>query len=479
MGVCTSWWCLWYQVGLFQFSNSPILQFQELTSCFFDVVVLYCCGLMWFGGGVFPLASVAAVCAVARARKPEPILRGGFDVSGDAWVQLASSVCTIIVEASASDKLINHSNVRALHSAGVFDALCRLLAALMRKQRSTASTTSTSTTTGSSDHSDSEREYGSSSSGSSSSSSSGNNFPLLHTPYAKKLILALHALVSGQREHQRSFLQVTSRPRGHNEHTLLVYPLVRELNRAWVMSWLGATVPEMNPEDGSDMYLLYAQQCNDINAENIMDTWEAETKRVRKIASDSYELYACIQLLLAALQFEFDDGTEEVRRALARCSLHKTVQEVAMDVGGSAIYSLRVVKEEEAAVVVASGPNEEAKEGTTEGTTEEVGPGGPGGPGGGAKKDDTPSRTPFDATKATERAALSSSATPPSSSTSSIVAATVMLASGVLLPTCESAVARCARWYAIVMDECRELHLYHYDDETCVEGMCTVVTCGT
>ena len=46
-----------------------------------------------------------------------------------------------------------------------------------------------------------------------------------------------------------------------------------------------------------------------------------------------------------------------------------------------------------------------------------------------------------------------------------------MLASGVILSTCDSAVARCAKWYSIVMDECRELHLYHYDDETCVEAL--------
>ena len=69
----------------------------------------------------------------------------------------------------------------------------------------------------------------------------------------------------------------------------------------------------------------------------------SEAKRVRRIASDAYELYACIQLLLSSLQFEFDAGKEEVRRALARCSLEKAVHEVAADVGGSALLALRQI----------------------------------------------------------------------------------------------------------------------------------------
>ena len=423
-------------------------------------------------GGAALLLAVDLVCAVARARKPEPILRGGFDVGGDAWVQLATSVCTLIVEASASDKLINHSNVRALHSAGVFDALCRLLAALMRKQRSGSKShdaTTTQTTTGSSDHSDSERENGYGK----SVPPSGTSFPLLHTPYAKKLILALHALVSGQRDHQRSFLQVTSRPRGHNEHTLLVYPLVRELNRAWVTSWLGATSPEIDPEDGvTDMYWRYARQWsldnstmngggggdNEDNVPTISDTetWEAETKRVRNIASEAYELYACIQLLLAALQFEFDDGTEEVRRALARCSLEKTVHEVAADVGGSAVYSLRVIHNSilENEDVPSGISNSTASTTTTSTTT----------------KDSTDSTNPTEptdpsnATNATNATQITHNAEP-------ITSQIIELASGVSLPPCDAAVQRCARWYSIVMDECRDLHLYHYDDVTCVEAL--------
>ena len=393
-------------------------------------------------GGAALLLAVDLVCAVARARKPEPILRGGFDVAGDAWVQLATSVCTLIVEASASDKLINHSNVRALHSAGVFDALCRLLAALMRRQRSSSKSHDTAATTTSSDHSDSERDS------SVRATPSGTSFPLLHTPYAKKLILALHALVSGQREHQRSFLQVTSRPRGHNEHTLLVYPLVRELNRAWVTSWLGATSPEVDPNDGeTDMYWRFARQwCldttgvggsnnnnNDINSdtstENVveMETLVAETKRVRSVASEAYELYACIQLLLAALQFEFDDGTDEVKRALARCSLEKTVHEVAADVGGSAVYSLRVV---------ARASVDEVDKQIDQQNVEI------------AKDTGNTVTTPYPRT--------------------------LELASGVTLASCDEAVSRCARWYSIIMDESRDLHLYHYDDVTCVEALDTL-----
>ena len=45
------------------------------------------------------------------------------------------------------------------------------------------------------------------------------------------------------------------------------------------------------------------------------------------------------------------------------------------------------------------------------------------------------------------------------------------LATGVVLQSCDASVARCARWYSIVMDENRELHLYHYDDETCIESL--------
>ena len=48
---------------------------------------------------------------------------------------------------------------------------------------------------------------------------------------------------------------------------------------------------------------------------------EAEAKRVRCMAADAYELYTCIQLLLSALQFEFDDGKEEIRRALLLSAL--------------------------------------------------------------------------------------------------------------------------------------------------------------
>ena len=327
----------------------------------------------------------------------------------------------------------------------MFDALCRLLAALMRKPRSShTGSKDTSATSQTSDHSDSEREQHSSSS---SSLGSTPSFPLLHTPYSKKLILALHSLVSGQREHQRSFLQVTSRPRGHNEHTLLVYPLVRELNRAWVTSWLGATVPEMNPADGSDMYLKYARQWSHETSsgkggggggggsDEPSEEWEAETKRVRSIASEAYELYACIQLLLAALQFEFEDGTEEVRRALSRCSLETTVHEVAADVGGSAVYSLRVVS-----------------------TFPENGGEGQGEGGGGA---------------ITKMAKAETATTMAETTTTDLDHPKMMVevASGVVLQPCDAAVKRCARWYSIVMDECRELHLYHYDGETCVEAL--------
>lgn len=318
--------------------------------------------------------AIDLVCAVAKRRVPKPILRRGIDVSADAWFQLANHVCTLIIEASASDKLSNRSNVRALHAAGVFDALCRLLATLLRRRGDRHS--SGTDRHGSSDWSDSDRDE--------HNRERLPSFPLSHTPYAKKLILALHALVSGEREHQRNFLQATH----GKDDTFLVHPLVRELTRAWVHSWLGATIPEVDGH-GEDYYLRYC------------DGDRAEAKRVRGIANQSYELYACIQLLLSAIQFEFDDAKAEVQAALERCSLEKTVREVATQVGGSATTSLQIVE------LIEDELN------------------------GGA----------------------------------------LLLASGITVVSCQEAVRRCARWYSVVMDECRELHLYHYDEEACVESL--------
>ena len=179
-------------------------------------------------------------------------------MSADSWIQLASSVCNLIVEASASDKLTNHSNVRALHSAGVFDALCRLLAALMRRQRSSGGDrVRGGDRADRSDRSDSDREYSSSGGGDAHKLTVGcASFPFCTRPTRRNSSWHYTRWCLGS-DHQRSFLQVKARCSRQGTN-LLVYPLVRELTRAWVTSWLGATVPDVSP-DGEDGYIRFCR----------------------------------------------------------------------------------------------------------------------------------------------------------------------------------------------------------------------------
>ena len=64
----------------------------------------------------------------------------------------------------------------------------------------------------------------------------------LSTTYSKDLILSINALLAGERDYQRTYLE-----------TGMVPLLLRELYRSWVYSWIGATIPDVD-DNGDDAY---------------------------------------------------------------------------------------------------------------------------------------------------------------------------------------------------------------------------------
>ena len=394
-------------------------------------------------GGAALLLSVDILCSVAKRQIPEPIYRRGFDVSADSWVQLAKRVCGLIVEAGASEKISNKSNLRALHKAGVFGSLCRWQKTLMR------------------------RPGGNEKSGSSNINSNRGPSPFLTTPYAKDLILAINALLAGERDYQRTYLD-----------TGMVPLLVHELFRSWVNSWLGATIPELD-EDGEDGYTYFGSP--------------EESKRVRGIAADAYSTYASLQLLLAALQYDFTDATDEVEKEIEKASVSDLLETCVMlaidEVGGSVVESFQyqVIREE-----LYGNENNSRNRNNDDNTSQQ--------------QDDNIDSTAT-ASKAKQKmmktldgnitnmnnqmnnislitAGASSNSEINSNISSSsnnsnisptinnnILSIKILLASGVTIEPPRRAVSSCARWYSTIMDESRDLHLYHYDEEACVYSL--------
>ena len=323
-------------------------------------------------GGAALLLSVDILCSMAKKQKPEPIYRRGFDVSADSWVQLAKRVCSLVVETAASEKLSNRANLRSLHKAGVFGALCRLMKTLMHR------------------------------SGEKSSVVRGPSL-LLRTQYSKELMLAIHSLISGERDYQRAFLQAG-----------IVPLMIRELFQSWVFSWLGATSPETN-DSGEDAYYYFGGP--------------EEAKRVRAVASDAYSKYVGLQLLFAALQYDFSDATIEVESAMLAAIndgvLEQSVVIARKEVGGSVLESFQYD------IVGAS---------TTSSQTGDE------------------AECVLSPTKVYKTCFVAGDIE-------------ILLASGVVLKAPTTALTSCARWYSSIMDESCELHLYHYDDEACVEAL--------
>ena len=323
-------------------------------------------------GGAALLLSVDILCSMAKKQKPEPIYRRGFDVSADSWVQLAKRVCSLVVETAASEKLSNRANLRYLHKAGVFGALCRLMKTLMHR------------------------------SGEKTSVVRGPSL-LLRTQYSKELMLAIHSLISGERDYQRAFLQAG-----------IVPLMIRELFQSWVFSWLGATSPETD-ESGEDAYYYFGGP--------------EEAKRVRAVASDAYSKYVGLQLLFAALQYDFSDASIEVESAMLAAMndgvLEQSVVIARKEVGGSVLESFQYD-------IVGAPPTSSQTGDKAESVL-------------------SPSRV---------------------SKTRFVVGdVEILLASGVVLKAPTTALTSCARWYSSIMDESCELHLYHYDDEACVEAL--------
>ena len=133
---------------------------------------------------------VDLICSTFRKGEPEPILRGNFDISSDCWCQLARRICSLAVEAGMSEKLSSRAHVRALHAGGTFDAFCRLLGTVVLKEGA------------------------------------------LHLPFAGNLIITVHALLAGEREYQRSVLNMPG----------ILTSLVQELFSLWVRSWSGPQI---------------------------------------------------------------------------------------------------------------------------------------------------------------------------------------------------------------------------------------------
>jgi hypothetical protein len=345
------------------------------------------------GGAALRLA-VDILCSMAKRQSPEPIYRRGFDVSADSWVQLAKRVCALVVETAASEKMSNKSNLRSLHKAGVFGSLCRLLKTLMRR------------------------------SGEKTDDIRGPS-PLLRTQYSKELMLAIHALLAGERDYQRTFLNAG-----------IVPSLIRELFRSWVYSWLGATIPEVD-EDGEDSYLYFGSP--------------EEAKRIRTVATDAYSKYAGLHLLLAALQYDFTDASRAVENSMMDAAtsglLEKCVITAAKDVGGSALESYQY----EVVEGVATFKNDNTNYSEDDGFIS------------------SPMITPKK--KMSGAAPLQRGKDLLDTSNIKKVPVKITLASGVTLEAPISAVTKCSRWYATIMDESRDLHLYHYDEEACVESL--------
>ena len=106
--------------------------------------------------------------------------------------------------------------------------------------------------------------------------------------------------------------------------------LLRELYRSWVYSWIGATIPDVD-DNGEDAYLYF---------------WRTRrNKRVRNIAAKAYSTYASLQLLLAALQYDFTDATETVENEIEKVSesdlLERCVNFAMDEVGGSVTESFQ------------------------------------------------------------------------------------------------------------------------------------------
>ena len=132
------------------------------------------------------------------------------------------------------------------------------------------------------------------------------------------MILSINALLAGY-NYQRTYLE-----KG------MVPLLLRELYRSWVYSWIGATIPDVD-DNGDDAYLYFGSL--------------EESKRVRDIAAKAYSTYASLQLLLAALQYDFADATETVDNEIEKVSgshlLESCVNFAIDEVGGSVTESFQ------------------------------------------------------------------------------------------------------------------------------------------
>ena len=205
-----------------------------------------------------------------------------------------------------------------------------------------------------------------------------------------------------------------------------------------------------------------------------------ESKRVRDIAAKAYSTYASLQLLLAALQYDFADATETVDNEIEKVSgsdlLESCVNFAIDEVGGSVTESFQYRLE--------SPVHSSSMQSATVYSSSEI---------------DAESTATASAAKKKMMATLNSTATKKGKSRhQNIDTATehghlhgtpnqirnhvrkrdptcsgikIFLRSGVTIESPIQAIGSCARWYSTIMDESRDLHLYHYDEEACVYSL--------